>query len=509
MLSRNQLNGKLDGLMIVADGLGGRRAGEIASSLLVETVSFGVLESTSMRQSPFDVQALTQLTRDVIVRSNGKIMTQGRFHKRSDTHGMATTCVTAIINEGQITIGNVGDSRAYLLRNESLRLLTRDHSEVFEELMKGALTEEEARLHRFRNQITRAVGLSPDVNPDIDTHDLFDGDVLLMCSDGLTTEMPEKEILETLLGSSTPEKACDRLVAHALRNGGRDNITVVVMHYGKFLPVSEFDVEVEAKADEPTDPVQDWRSRSANDPDYDEEWDDAPKPPGPKPSKPIQREVESDVVRMVHPGTVEDKVLRYAPVVAALLVLVILVEAAIMWNLKHRTLPTGGASPSNIAENLPTPGSLTYEAAKTVADVAVQADTLQLTPQGYPIVAKLDGKIVKVLPSRVLSPMGPQFPSTQPQTPATGTTEAKARCDIFFDAAGNMYYINVETKCIETYNRDGTRTNDDLGKGQLSAPSKLIVDNDGNIYVLDSNRLKVLRVKSLPKGHAHPQNADF
>ncbi len=192
VLNRAQLNGKLDGLLIVGDGLGGRRGGEVASSLLVETVSLGVLETTAARARALTTPDVEQLLLDTIVRANGKIMTQGKFIPRSDARGMATTCVSAIVNENcdyRSVMSATAESTC--LRSGEIEQLTQDHSEVFKEFVKGNLTEAEARNHRFRNQITRAVGLETNVEPDISTLPLIAGDTVLLCSDGLTTEVPD------------------------------------------------------------------------------------------------------------------------------------------------------------------------------------------------------------------------------------------------------------------------------------------------------------------------------
>ena len=508
VLNRTQLNGKLDSLLIVADGLGGRRAGEVASSLLVETVSFGVLEMTSMRDQPFELADVEQLLRDTIVRANGKIMTHGRFNRREETRGMATTCVAAILYGGFLIVGNVGDSRLYLCRGGALIQLTEDHSEVFEELIKGNLTEEEARNHKFRNQITRAVGLDPNVRPDITAHKLESGDTVLLCSDGLTTELPD-EVIETALSASPdPQSACDLLVAHALHAGGRDNVTVVVMHYGEFTAEPGYDELLDEATEPDTDPTQDWKTGAQ--PASEDDWDtDSPsRRPEIHPAEP------TNVLRSPPPKVgFQALLLQYGAAVIAVLFLAVLVEAAMMVNLHRKAGAEKDTVPPPVTiSEMPNPGTLTYEPARLVIDTAILPDYLQLSSQGNPVVARPDGVIVKVLPTKNMIAMGPQFPTVpviKPSTTIHSTHPSKSRADLYCDASGNIYYLNPTTKCVETYTKDGTRTNQDLGKGQLVAPTRIIADKHGDIYVIDDGHLKILSVKTPAKGQAHPSNADY
>lgn len=508
VLNRAQLNNALDGLMIVADGLGGRRAGEVASSLLVETISLGVLETTASRSKPLSSSDVEQLLLDTIVRANGKIMTQGRFQKRDETRGMATTCVSAIVHANTVTIGNVGDSRIYLLRAGVLRQLTEDHSEVYKEFVKGNITESEARNHRFRNQITRAVGLDPNVHPDISTQPLMDGDTLLLCSDGLTTEVPDDVLAGVLSGAPTAQDACDMLVSVALRHGGRDNITVVVMRYGDFAPTGPFDDEFYLIEEPDTDPNQEWRNETRAEDELrwsDEERLAGDELPGFEPAT-VSR------VRAPRPGTPASFLANNALAIIGILVLGMLVEGAMMYNL-HRQL--GADRPKTLPVN-PTPipvaaVSLDYNPPKLVMDTPIMADILQISSKGNPIVATLDGKLQtylmeekKLLPMRDLIP-----PVPAAQAPSRRGAHGKSHADIFCDPAGNLYYVNAVTKCIETYASTGTRTNENLGKGQLTAPTRLIVDSAGAIYVIDDNRLKVLTVKAAQPIPAHPSNADY
>ena len=508
VLKRSQLNGRLDCLLVVADGLGGRRAGEIASSLLVETLTVGVLETTSSLSRAFTTREIEQLMRDCIVRANGTIMTQGRFQRREDTRGMATTCVAAIVDNGRLTIGHVGDSRIYLQRGEEMRQLTMDHSEVYEELIKGNITEEEARNHRFRNQITRAVGLDPNVRPDISTIALEPGDTLLLCSDGLTTELPDHAISDILCTAPTSQAACDKLVGVALRSGGRDNITVIVLRYGDFVPLGDFELEPEeAEEEDTTDPIQDWK-RPFTPEDLDKpDWkDDVPLPTRPPERKPGMPGMPPPGALPVAPDSPQAKFLAVAPAVVFLLALCVLVEGALIFNLRTQLQNKPPVAPINPGNSAPkSPGSMVYEAVKQVSDVKIMPDYLQISPKGNPIVAKTDGTLVTVLISEhKLVPMGPLYPTMHNKQARQGSAG-----DVYVDAAGTLYYLNPDTSCIETYTSNGTRTNQDLGKAQLTAPSRITADDRGNIYVIDAGRLKVLSVKDSGSKVSHPSGADF
>jgi PPM family protein phosphatase len=203
-------------VFVVADGMGGAQAGEVASRIAVEAFEQGLGDSGSPEE---------RLAERVRV-ANRRIHELSRTeHERA---GMGTTLTAAYIDEGDVAIAHVGDSRAYLFRDGSLRRLTQDHSLVGELVRRGKLTEEQAEEHPQRSIITRALGPEPDVLVDTWTYPVRDGDVLLLCSDGLTSMITEDKITEVLAASASLEEAGDRLIAEANAAGGRDNITVVL-----------------------------------------------------------------------------------------------------------------------------------------------------------------------------------------------------------------------------------------------------------------------------------------
>jgi PPM family protein phosphatase len=208
-------------LFAVADGMGGAQAGEVASKLAA-----AALEDTDPGRltGPERVASLIQEA-------------NRRVHERSSndpaTSGMGTTMTVALVEDGGVVIGHVGDSRAYLVRNHEIEQLTDDHSLVNELLKTGKLSPEEAETHPQRSVITRAVGTDPDVDVDSFTVDAHDGDVFLICSDGLTDMVGDREILDVVdHHRDNLDKLTKQLVTEANRGGGEDNITVVAFTIG-------------------------------------------------------------------------------------------------------------------------------------------------------------------------------------------------------------------------------------------------------------------------------------
>jgi PPM family protein phosphatase len=203
-------------VFVLADGMGGAQSGEVASQMVVDAFAEGL---------PTDGTPEERLS-VVVQRANREI------HERSQTEienaGMGTTVTAAYLDDDAIAIAHVGDSRAYLLRDGELSRLTEDHSLVEELLRGGKLTEEEAFEHPQRSVITRALGVEPIVEIDTWTYPLRPGDVVLLCSDGLTDMLPESQIEQTLRETYDLEEAADRLIHEANEAGGRDNITVVL-----------------------------------------------------------------------------------------------------------------------------------------------------------------------------------------------------------------------------------------------------------------------------------------
>jgi PPM family protein phosphatase len=205
-------------VIAVADGMGGAKAGEVAAQLAVEAVA-GLAEPVGVG----DVRA-------AVDRANSEI--RRIASEDPDKSGMGTTLTAAMLEDGRLDVVHVGDSRAYLWRDDRLRQLTEDHSVVAELVRRGSIRPEEAEHHPHRNVITRALGAEPEVVVDTFSEYLRDGDVVLLCSDGLSSYVSEEDIAATLADAVTLADAATALVARANRAGGTDNVTVVLARVG-------------------------------------------------------------------------------------------------------------------------------------------------------------------------------------------------------------------------------------------------------------------------------------
>jgi len=217
------------GVFIVADGMGGHAAGEVASEMAVQIVARS-LDGVLGRSD----EETAEVIRKGIVEANSSIFQ--RTLVEQDKRGMGTTATAMVINGERYMIGHVGDSRAYLFRDAQLLQITKDHSYVQEQVDAGRLSPEEARVHPYANVITRCVGSSGDVVPDLYVGTLEAGDLVLLASDGLTG-MVEDEDLQAILERDEPlEALVDAMIAEANRRGGLDNITVILVRIEEVSP---------------------------------------------------------------------------------------------------------------------------------------------------------------------------------------------------------------------------------------------------------------------------------
>lgn len=209
-------------LLVVADGMGGHRAGEVASQLAVQGL-ITTLTPDLVKEPPQDICALMASAIEGI---NRTLLDHVQAHP--DYHGMGTTITSAVIMGPRLHIGHVGDSRAYILNGNHIRQVTRDHSLVQEMIDSGQLSREEARVHPQKHIITRAVGILPQVKVDSHIENLYEGDILLLCCDGLTDMLTDEEILSIMNDHDDPQAMCDALIEHANEKGGSDNISVII-----------------------------------------------------------------------------------------------------------------------------------------------------------------------------------------------------------------------------------------------------------------------------------------
>ncbi len=206
---------------MVADGMGGYNSGEIASKMAVDLVKCGVMDGFDPEM---DYVEFSELLRRSLIEANDEIY---RKSKCEDHEGMGTTSAVAFVFKGKLITANIGDSRVYILDEQKIRQLTKDHSYVEELIESGELTPESAKTHPQRNYITRALGTEPFVKADITISD-YSGEVIVICSDGLTGLVSDEQIYEIVKENDDFEVAAQKLIELANRKGGRDNITCVV-----------------------------------------------------------------------------------------------------------------------------------------------------------------------------------------------------------------------------------------------------------------------------------------
>ena len=210
------------GIFIVADGMGGHAAGEVASEMAVEILR----DQLSALRDLHDRNAADKVMNAL---RGANLAIYNRTVTETDKQGMGTTASVLIISGRRYLIGQVGDSRIYLLRDGALRQLTKDHSYVQEQVDAGFLTPEQARYHPYSNVITRCVGASDDVEPDTFAGETRDGDIFLVASDGLTGMVDDRRLQQLLTSRAEPQRIVDSLIAEANGRGGLDNITAILV----------------------------------------------------------------------------------------------------------------------------------------------------------------------------------------------------------------------------------------------------------------------------------------
>lgn len=221
-------------LFIVADGLGGHAAGEVASQIVIDKVGQFIAQTVEQDRTwpmeydpslPYDGNRL----KAALMLADQAILDDIRGNPERES--MGSTVVAGLVRGNRITLVHVGDSRAYLLNSKGIFQITRDHSWVAEQVANGILTPEEARKHPFRNVITQALGNGGDLDVAVQELEIAELDRLLLCSDGLSGMVQDIDIWRIVSGADSPESAVRQLVAEARGNGGEDNITAVLVEF--------------------------------------------------------------------------------------------------------------------------------------------------------------------------------------------------------------------------------------------------------------------------------------
>lgn len=224
----------VDALLLVADGVGGANAGEVASGLLVESFLGWFANNRyaeNVHYNPEHADYFIAALKDLLENVNQRLYQTAAT--RPEWSSMGTTATVALFSNNRVFVGHVGDTRAYMLRGGVLSQLTADHSWVAEEVAAGRMTEAQAQTHPRRNVISRVLGTSPLLRVDRQAYDVLPDDIFILASDGLTGLVAGEEIRATILGARSLQDACHGLIALANQRGGHDNITVLI---GRALP---------------------------------------------------------------------------------------------------------------------------------------------------------------------------------------------------------------------------------------------------------------------------------
>jgi len=457
---------RVDGALVIADGMGGRSFGEQAAAAAVETVEETLAEMLDSRQDGEVV--IADALASALRKANSRVYELARADE--ERKGMGTTCVAAVIEGETVYVAHAGDSRAYLLREGALRQLTDDHSYVAEQVRAGAITEEGARKSRFRNIITRAVGIEPTIEAEVSEFEARPGDQLLLCTDGLSNMLTEEDIAHTLSQSSSPQAAADRLVQMANKSGGRDNITAVVarLQVGtrtQRLHTAEF-VRPGATTEADPEPEQVIALRSP-----------------------------------AAPAAVRRRRSVFWPTLTTLFLALSVGTAAWFGSLllhdgyHFTTEPPFAARPLPPAPPAPpNPAQVAYDAPAVVYYNPVRGDFLNINAQnGLVTVAALSGSALALTPDGQVK-YKYQLPSIHAQAaPLPGALGAAgATVHTATDPKGDLYVSDALAKTVTKYLPNG----EPLGLVahlSLTNPQAIATAPDGTIYLIDANRLKVLR----------------
>ena len=486
---------RADGVLIVADGMGGRSFGEQAAAAAVETAEDALAELLDNRQVG-DVEVADALA-TALRRANARVYALAS--EGDDRKGMGTTCVAAVVEGDRLYVAHAGDSRAYLLRDGVLRQVTHDHSYVAEQVRAGTITEEGARSSRFRNIITRAVGIEPTLDAEVSEADVQPGDTVLLCTDGLSNMVAEDDMVRALTQAASPQAAADRLVGMAVKSGGRDNVTAIVARLQagtRTLKMQVADLVREGRGDEAAGEAPAHANGRGASRAY------------PRPRRAV-----------------------FWPLAAGVLLLALL--AAGTWGtLAAQTLTHAGytlrLTPPYAVRPVPPPPPLppdpahvAYGPPKLFYPHPVRGDFLIVNPvDGTVTVAAVSGAVLGLSPSdaslryKYALPFFKPLPSAS-KLPVSTTLAptppvafgSSAPSPIGFggvtlhtatDPQGNLYVSSAVAKTVTKYTPNGTLLGLAAHSG-LKNPQAVGAAADGTVYLVDGGRLLVL--------HARPSSA--
>ena len=529
---------RADGVLVIADGMGGRNFGERAASAAVETVQETLVEMLDADRA--DTVNVSDALDSALRKANARVYEVAA--QNAESRGMGTTCVAAVVEGDRLFLAHAGDSRAYLLRGQHLVRLTDDHSYVAEQVRAGTLSEENARRSRFRNVITRAIGIEPTITPDLSEHDLQSGDWVLLCTDGLSNMVADPEMVQTLLAASSAQDAADRLVQIASRNGGRDNITAIAarmeagnrtqrMRKQDLARVMDEEEPSENKSAPPSSPplssgeANGTKASSKSRPAQgtpDEETPTVPPrvqtPPSPSSSGSFQTPPPTARAQFTTPARESAPArVRVARGVVALLmalsVLSLVLIAAVLAlgqtlsraGYRFHTYPPFASKPPPPPVPAPPDFSrVAYAAPVLLSPIPIQGSLLALAEGREIAVLSVSGQVLHLgvrgeTVAKYPLPQGYASPSaSSASAPARGGTQSASAVPVpasrlhwALDMQGNLYVADAVRHTLRQYRADGAFVRS-IAVGLLAQPESLAVASDGTIYIVDAQRLKVI-----------------
>jgi serine/threonine protein phosphatase PrpC len=466
---------------VLCDGMGGLRAGDVASTEAVRTVEAVLAENFAGGVPSDPLAALNVALTSANAAVNGlhfdgdptipadDAPTERAAGATNPAALMGTTCVAGVVLDNTLYLAHAGDSRAYLYRAGRLTRLTDDHSYVAERVRAGDITEAEARVSRFRNVITRAIGIDSSVKPDLRREALQPGDTVLVCSDGLTTMVEDPQIADLLRANGPerggPERAASALIDAANRSGGHDNVTVLLLRAG-------------GQGESPESPTPAGDAFRA------------------APVRKRPTALKGGVMDMDAPrrrGGASPVALLFLGAALAIIGLTGAVgflpggrvrAAALLVGHPPAPTTTGAFGP---AGSMPDYAHLQYAAPIRFSDLLARGDLLSYSKTGGLLFVREGTGAVMTL-SRTAQPIHPALMSVDvlsapAEVPST---------HIFLtnDAAGDVYISRTKTRVVEKRAPDGQLLQTLRG---FDKPEAIVVDEDGNLYVVDYNLIKILR----------------
>ncbi len=437
---------RVSAILIVSDGMGGAGGGDVASSITVQLITSTILCALSETGTPVEsaMQKAFSAANDAVRRRR---LAGGRLAD------MGATAVCAVVCGDQVTLANIGDSRCYLMRDGALTLLTADHSMVWEEVQQGRLTPKEAERSQFRNVITRAIGIAEEAVPDLSTLTLLRGDRLMLCSDGLSTELADEDIAATICREHSTERAAEALVSAVLRSDAKDNVTVVL---ADFMPPSGEGIGIATN--------QPGGIRTVGD-------------SGTKAEKNILRIVEHILLIV---STITACVFGYQ-----------------LYGHHNLTKPIAPQVVNILpATVVPKPGEPIHLASTPIllAHGRFRPDVLAADSRTL-FVASSSGALtgLDIATGKVLPPL-PGFKLDAPAVPLPKT----ALPDVIFTSTGLRFQIASSSGTVQQFNGKGVLIATDIGKGYLNQPTRLAFVDHLGLIVLDHDRVWKFGIKNVP-----------